>query len=180
VSKGGKTLDNVPSSVIITIVSVIIGAILGSMFILFYHSNGTTAQKVSSDMSIQKDSMTDGDLVKYDGIMMNGSAVLRTIRMMDDKDISIQVELQDKSGYYPYSYKMMGNGVKADGSITSSNVKADLAPSQKAYADRKQDYQNAKFSTNNSPYYIDPDAKFTAHLIRNENDAITGIAFERS
>lgn len=170
-------MDNVPSSIIIFVAAIILTAALGSFFILFYHSNSAVSTKGSSQMEMENLKMKDLQLEKYAGLTMKGSSVLRLIRMMDNKGISIQVQENNKDTYYPYIKCLEGSNTLSSpvGSIKDITKPSELSTSDKTQADRETDYKNAKNGA------IDQSEDYECRVLYSEStEAPIGLIFTRS
>lgn len=153
-------MDNVPSSAMIAVFSIIVAAILVTALItaIGYTSDlGRNSGTVSSQMQAQTD---QDDLLQYDGSTMTGSDVRNLIKKMQTDQLYIKV-VQNSGSYYYGDVSLVGqveNHVPA-----ATNVNDALA-----------------YNKSNRMAYITPDSHFELTLTRNPNsEAIVGIICEK-
>ena len=138
-------MDNVPSSVIFFVLCIIIAAVLGSFFILFYHSNAKVTDKGSQQMESDNLAIEDLKVEKDSCSTVKGSSVVRLIRMVGGKDISIQGKKKNDTLHYTaYNRFLQGTNADANGAIKDIEKPAELSEAEKSSTDRLNDYTNAK------------------------------------
>ena len=159
-------MEDVPSNVIIAIFAAIIGAAIITFGFLFHTQNTKAANTVIKSATDRQNSISDQKYANYDEVEYTGSGILRTIKLFQNENISIQVETSTDGTYDTFIYELDGN----------NNLGARKANAQ-------ADYENAKFSTkrnaDSTVQYIPQDQTYTSHLIYSGSGAITGIRFDR-
>ena len=159
-------MEEVPSHVIVAIFAAVIGAAIITFGFIFQTQNSKAANTVIKSATDRQNSISDQKYANYDEVEYTGSGILRTIKLFQNENISIQVETSTDGIYDTFIYEL-------DGDNNLETRKTSI----------RADYENAKFSTKRNAdstiQYIPQDRTYTAHLIYSNSGAITGIRFER-
>ncbi len=154
-------MEDFPIKTISLIAIIILTAGLLTFGYMFYKENGKVANITTQNITVQKNNIKDQRYMDYDETLFQGSGVLRTIKLFQNEEITIQVWHGDEYDEFLYTIKSDGNlGTKKD-----SN---------------REDYDAAKYRFSDSGStvkYIDPDDEYDASLIYSPVGAIIGIKF---
>jgi FlaG/FlaF family flagellin (archaellin) len=123
----------------------------------YFNQNKKTMDKSTAKIDQTIGSMTDFDLAVYDGKSIQGEALTKLIKDIDDKkiQISIGVHTIKSKGYVYYVNKYDGKELKlGEAAASISTTKTD-------------------------DEYINPNGTFLGKVIRNENKDIICIEFEQ-
>ena len=122
--------------------------------------------------------MSDGlDLASYDNTMMKGSSVVNAIK--NGKGLGGQSKLWIYVETGEGDESIYGYGAKT-GSSAMSNLKyTDGTTSFSKTVHKATTYTTYSESDPNADNYINEQAEFNSHVIKNENDVVVGIYFEQ-
>ncbi len=152
-------MDNVVKGIIIG-AAVIIGLAIVSLGFLILRQSQDTAKSATTKIDNLNTQMSETSFTLYDGLEVNGSEVLNTIRQFQGEYIAIKVITGKDAGGEWYIY----NATESSGVATiGSEVTFDLT--------NAQDKSNSK--------YINPNGRFTGSVLRDDNGSISAIVFEQ-
>ncbi len=140
------------AGIVITLVLVSLG------FLLLNGATGTVDTQLT-DMESQKQQILEQKFTKYDGKTVNGSEVVNALQEFKDDEICVRVSTLRNNTVTSYYVFLDAN----------SNISNTGSP--------VTNLDNAKDKSNDA--YINPSGKFEAEVLRDENDLITGIAFDQ-
>lgn len=135
------------AAIVITLVLISLG------FLLLRGATGTVNDQLS-EIESQRQMALDQKFTKYDGKTVNGSEVLNALQDFRDDGICIRVETELSTTEYHHQLNDENRLLEDDG-VT------DLSDTRDKTSDQ----------------YINPSGRFTATVLRDDNDTITGIEF---
>lgn len=151
-----SALDIMKLAIAILILIVFIGAVM------YLKSSGITLfSSYSKHINTSYTKISESDKTKYDNIIVTGADVINAIRGFEDLQIKVVTFFKDDSQVDEWSSSYCINNPDGDGTMING------VDYYRTYGIVAPDEFN----------YINPYAKFMGKLIRNANDAITGIEF---
>lgn len=166
-------MENVPSSVILLVLSVVCACFVGSFAICAYHTADHTGDIGLKSNAAVYSGIDAEKYGKYDGMELKGSGVIRTISLMSGDRISIQVQQRDGT-YESFGYFVSGPET-LNGNARQTTRTCEFGD---AVTDSEERLENAKLSSRGSSTYIEPDRNYTARIIPNRNGTVVAIAFD--
>lgn len=151
-------MQNVPSSAILAIISIVAAVLVGTFAVSTFYSAQDSGMKLSGDATQQIVSISS-DLNVENGEKLSGSQVKSCIQTNDAAEISLQVD--NGTGKKSYYYTLDSDNELGE--------KIDNTDAKRAMQDK-----------NKAEYYIAPSDVYEAQLIFGEKTgAVTGVLFEK-
>jgi hypothetical protein len=122
----------------------------------FYLSKEAQATATAGTSQIGKinSEFAESDKIIYDGTKVSGNEVINAIKKMQGQEVGVYVATMETNTYYGYEFDLNNGDLEG---ITHNTYESTLSAQ--------------------SDDYINPYAMFAGSVIRNENNAITGICF---
>lgn len=134
---------------------VITLAIISIAVLVFTKARDATVSSIGKMDDINK-TVSESDLMMYEGVTVSGSEVVNCIRKYEDNYMGIQVNTGNGSSVW-YGYSCSISGTPSIGSATSSSVSRAIDET--------------------SASYINPNGKFMGKTYRDANGLIIAITF---
>lgn len=122
----------------------------------FYLSKEAQATATTGTSQIGKinSEFAENDKVIYDGVKVSGNEVVNAIKKMQGQEVGVYVSTKETNTFYGHSFDLNSGDLEGRTNYTYEST------------------LSAK-----SAEYINPYAMFHGSVVRNANDAITGICF---
>lgn len=133
---------------------IVITLVLVSLGFLLLNGAIGGAEEQLTDMESQKQQLLEQKFTKYDGKTVNGSDVLNALKDFKDSEICIRIDTL-RGNPTDYYVALDGNYNITSGSTGDVDYTKDKAKNE----------------------YVNPSGKFEARVLRDQNNAISGIEF---